>query len=60
LDTDNGRFKPSDYEKEQGQEDVQNPQAFVIDRHHPLMQDFNPRSTRGLRSLNSYGVRRHR
>src|SRR5215472_1056987 len=59
LDTDNGRFKPGDYEKEQGVQDVQNPQALVIDRGHPLMQRFNPWPTRGFRSLNGYRIRRH-
>src|SRR6266853_924762 len=53
LDADNGCFNTADDEKNQGVKDVQNTQALVIDRGHPLMQRFNPWSTCRFSVLNS-------
>jgi len=53
LDADNGCFNTADDEKNQGVKDVQNTQALVIDRGHPLMQRFNPWWTCRFSVLNS-------
>src|SRR5438128_4691886 len=42
LDAYDGCFDTADDEKKEGVEDVQNAQALVIDRGHPLMQRCNP------------------
>jgi hypothetical protein len=57
LYADNDRFEPSDCKKDQGIKDVQNTQALVVDRGHPLVQRFNPWPTCGFRGLNSYDIR---